>query len=304
MPAGADHPNAVAPSSPRRDSATEALLRSLIDYAGLFPPASLPMREVAENHAAYLASDDAWVLGRLIVPAARLSELAPMLPEGSQWSVSAIGGSDPVADARVIAAANEGGRLLVDAVEVRTPTISDIDRALDALPDSLTVYCEIPIAEDPASLVARLATAGGRAKVRTGGVTADAFPAASQVARFLARCADAGVAFKATAGLHHPVRGDYRLTYAPDADSGTMFGFLNVFLAAAFARRGMHQDELIALLQEADPSTMVATAEALSWRSAAVSIADVRATRESFAVAFGSCSFREPVDDLHAMGWL
>ena len=90
--------------------------------------------------------------------------------------------------------------------------------------------------------LAVLSAAGARAKVRTGGVTEGAFPASHALARFIQSCADAGVPFKATAGLHHPLRGEYRLTYEPGSPHGMMFGFLNVFLAAAFARDRPHAE--------------------------------------------------------------
>ena len=126
--------------------------------------------------------------------------------------------------------------------------------------------------DDPGALVAAMGVHGLRAKIRTGGVTADAFPSARDVARFLSACARHDVMFKATAGLHHPLRGDFALTCAADAPRGTMFGFLNVFLAAAFMRRG-HSLSVGALAEE----------------------------RARFALSFGSCSFREPIDDLLAL---
>ena len=50
------------------------LLRGLIDYAGLFPPASLDMADAVRNYAAYREGEHAWALGRFVVPAARLEE--------------------------------------------------------------------------------------------------------------------------------------------------------------------------------------------------------------------------------------
>ena len=97
----------------------------------------------------------------------------------------------------------------------------------------------------PAPLVAAIARRGGRAKMRTGGVTAEAFPTAAQVLRFLRACTEARVPFKATAGLHHPLRAEYRLTYAPDSPRGTMFGFLNVFLTAVLLRHGLSDKDAL-----------------------------------------------------------
>src|SRR6202171_3587103 len=54
--------------------AAGVLLHDLIDYAGLFPPASLAMAPSVANYDAYLRSEWSWILGRFIVPAPRLSE--------------------------------------------------------------------------------------------------------------------------------------------------------------------------------------------------------------------------------------
>ena len=84
---------------------------------------------------------------------------------------------------------------------------------LAMLPEGVTAYFELPIDADPAPL----AGGRGRAKVRTGGLTPEAFPAPADLARFLYRCAKARVPFKATAGLHHPIRSMQRCTYEPDS---------------------------------------------------------------------------------------
>ena len=54
--------------------ALHALLDGLIDYAGLFPPAKLPMGDAVRNYAAYLRSEHEWMLGRFICPVSRLEE--------------------------------------------------------------------------------------------------------------------------------------------------------------------------------------------------------------------------------------
>jgi hypothetical protein len=286
------------------------LLAGLVDYAGLFPPASLSMREVAANYASYRRSVDAWALGRLIVPVARLAELAAVapsgLPEHSGWRISALAGDDMERDAEQIALWNTSmkGALAVDTVELRATTPVAIDRAAVVFREALTVYVEIPHVDEPAHLVAAIARAGVRAKIRTGGVTTAAFPTSTMVVRFLQRCVEHDVAFKATAGLHHPLRDTYRLTYAPDAPRGEMFGFLNVFLAAAFARKGLPDSQLLQQIEERDPASLRFTDDAILWRDEALDVQRLADVRTSFAVAFGSCSFREPIDDLHQLGLL
>lgn len=286
------------------------LLAGLVDYAGLFPPAALPMGEAVARYASYRRLPHAWALGRFVVPAAQLGALADAAiahrtANEEPWPVSALVGDDLDADAAAIrdAEANHPA-LRVDTVETRAATAQEIQRRAAALAGERAIYMELPIADEPRDLLIAVQVAGARAKVRMGGVTADAFPAVAHAARILSRCAELQLPFKATAGLHHPLTGEYRLTYADDAPTGTMFGFLNVFLAAAFARAGMDDATLAALLDERDAGTMRFGNDDVRWRAHCLTRADLAAVRTEIAIAFGSCSFREPIDDLLALGLL
>jgi hypothetical protein len=143
------------------------------------------------------------------------------------------------------------------------------------------------------------------AKLRTGGVKPEAIPAVGDVAAFILACAGRRLPFKATAGLHHPLRGDYRLTYAPDSAQARMFGFLNVFLAAAYARNGLDESELIPLLEETSRLAFQVTDDSISWRGNRLDLAAIRRAREQVVISFGSCSFTEPVSELAELieGW-
>jgi len=139
---------------------------------------------------------------------------------------------------------------------------------------------------------------GLRAKIRTGGITPDAFPPIDDVAAFLRACHARGIAFKATAGLHHPLRCVKPLTYEPNAPTGTMHGFINVFLAAAML------DDAEEILLEQDPHAFAFDDDGATWRDRRVSTQDLTTMRRDFAISFGSCSFEEPIGDLRALGWL
>jgi hypothetical protein len=147
------------------------------------------------------------------------------------------------------------------------------------------------------SLLPELKRRGLRAKIRTGGITADAFPTPEAVAEFIRACKREGVPFKATAGLHHPLRCVKPLTYEPNAAVGTMHGFLNVFLAAAMV------EDAEAILAETDAKAFTFDDDGAAWRDRRVSIDELKAMRE-FATSFGSCSFEEPINDLKELGWL
>ena len=166
------------------------------------------------------------------------------------------------------------------------------------MPRWATAYVEVPLDPDPAPLVAAIARAGGRAKARTGGVTPDAFPQPAELLRFLRAVTAAGVPFKVTAGLHHPLRAEYRLTYEADSPRGTMYGFLNVFLTAAFLRAGLADADALRLLEERSPDAFRFLPDAIEWRGRRVDRATIAATRAQGIGGFGSCSFTEPVGEL------
>jgi hypothetical protein len=235
------------------------LLEHLIDYAGLFPPAALSMQDAVRNYARYRDGDHAWALGKFIVPQARASEVPAEFP------LSILG---------------------VDEVKATT------EEEIAAFPPN--VYVEIADVQ----LLGAIKQHGQRAKIRTGGITADAFPAVDNVAGFLRACKAAGVAFKATAGLHHPLRCVKPLTYEPNAPTGTMHGFLNVFLAAAMLD---HAEEILA---ERDAHAFTFDDDQATWRGHSVTTEELATMRREFAISFGSCSFEEPINDLKELGWL
>jgi hypothetical protein len=258
------------------------LLAGLIDHAPLFPPASMALGDALAADARARGGAEAWMLGRFICPATKLEEL-----------VEAAGGAHALPALSVVVdcdvhvglgeAAASGAR--VELVELRAARSDDLREAVDrALGGHVTIYVE---GADPGSLGQGLG-----AKVRCGGATADAFPPPEAVAEFVARCVRAGVPFKATAGLHHPIR---------HVEAGTGFpkhGFLNLLAAACAAHaEGAGENELTGLLAEEDAGAVLA---ALGRFDAAA----VKATRASLFHAYGSCSFAEPVEDLKALGLL
>ncbi|HEY6212378.1 MAG TPA: hypothetical protein VIW45_08840 [Vicinamibacterales bacterium] len=239
------------------------LFARLIDYAGLFPPAALPMEQAVANYARYRDGEHAWMLGKFVVPQALCH------PERSEGPASSLAKTDL-------------SILGIDEV-----------KEIPADPHGI-VYVEVT----DLSLIKVLAERGLRAKIRTGGVTADAFPTVDRIAAFIRECAAYGVPFKATAGLHHPIRCVRPLTYEPDAPRGTMHGFVNVFLAAALID---HAEEI---LMETDAGAFAFDDDTASWRGHRIATSDLARVRNEFAISFGSCSFDEPVADLKDLGWL
>lgn len=288
-----------------------ALMRRLVDYAGLFPPAALSMDDAVRRYAAHLASADAWMLGRFVVPAERLSEFADAASPlanggGDAWRLSALVGHDGAEAGPRIRAFNAAhrGRFVVDVVECRAVSAGSVSASIGALPGELRIFVELPLLDDPRWMLTEIRAAGAWAKMRTGGATSDAFPSAREVARFIARASELLVPFKATAGLHHPVCGDYPLTYDEDPPRARMFGFLNVFAAAAFAHARVSERSLIEIVEESDASAFHFTDDELAWHGHKVTAKQVASARSSLGLAFGSCSFQEPVDGLRELGLL
>lgn len=290
-------------------TALRALLAGVIDYAGLFPPARLDMAAALGNYASYRAEDDAWMLGRFVVPVARLEEFTAALRELAkddrpEWRLSAILGADHERDIATVRAFNaaQAGRASVDSFEAPLGSEQEIQRVAAASAGaSVALFAEVPIDPDPATLLAAIKRAGVAAKVRTGGVTPDAFPSAEFVARFLRRGVEAGVRIKATAGLHHPLSGEYPVTYDDGAPVGMMYGYLNVFLAAGFMNEGMRDGDAIRLLGERSANAFVIASGTIAWGDFRLTAVQLRRMRSELAVSFGSCSFREPADELRVL---
>lgn len=307
---------------PITEHASRLLLEGLVDYAGLFPPAALPMPAAVRHYAHYRASGAGWMLGRFVCPAALLPEFSdiadPLLPRDAgaiPWRLTAIGSGDVTADLQAIAEFNERHRVcfeecgaLVDALELKVASGDELAGLRRQLPANLAVYVEVPLNASIEPMLAAIAAHGFRAKIRTGGVTADAFPAPDAIVAFLRACLTHEVTAKATAGLHHPLRGVYRLTYDTDAPTGRMYGFLNVFLTAALLLDGGSDVEALELLDEANPATFGWHDLHVTWQSSSRLVTLSRYTlqqvRERLLVSFGCCSFTEPVDEARAQGVL
>jgi hypothetical protein len=245
-----------------------ALLSNLIDYAGLYPPAALPLREVSERYQTYRQSPHSWILNRLILPAAKLQESGV----GEDWRISLLVDDEP-------------GVLPAQVETLETK----LARRL-----SLPTYCEAPPDQ----------VTDAFAKLRTGGLSEDSIPSPETIAGFLHRAAARRLPFKATAGLHHPIRSQRALTYAADSPRATMHGFVNVFVAAAFAWYGHERDQLLEILTEEDTRAFQFAENELRFRGRTLSTVQIQAARDEFAHSFGSCSFEEPISDLRQLGFL
>jgi hypothetical protein len=153
-------------------------------------------------------------------------------------------------------------------------------------------------------MIAAAASVGACAKIRTGGVVAEAIPSSNVVAAFLTMCVRQRVRVKATAGLHHAIRGEQKLTYEPGSATACMYGFVNLFVAAAAAHQGADEGVVSEILSDEDRSNFDASESELRWRERSFSTKEIQKMRNEFLAGFGSCSFEEPMEELRAMGWI
>lgn len=288
------------------------LLSEIVDYAGLFPPAQLSMSQAVSNFNEYLQGKFAWMLGRFIVPADLLDNFtAAASPFWTQknspvWRASVLARGSLADSIQQIEEFNQRheGRAVIDTLEARADDAETIKNAGKILPARLTTYFEIPIAVRLAEQIPALAITRTRAKIRTGGVVVEAFPPIDELLRFLRVCIAANVPFKATAGLHHPVRCSKPLTYEADSPVGVMHGFLNLFLAAGFMRQSLNNNFVRSLLADTDPANFVFDDDAAQWRGNRIETEQLKIIRQRNIISFGSCSFLEPIEDLQQLGWL
>jgi hypothetical protein len=283
------------------------LMSDAIDYAGLFPPAALDMHTAVANYARYRRGGYAWMLGRFVLPASRLIEFEQAMPHGeaSPWPLSVLMGPKSEEDVAALEAfAPRCGQFaFIDCVETKVASVEDIEGAYRWRDPAVVSYYETPLTPELPALLDAIKRVGGRAKVRTGGVTPAAFPSSDEVVRFLIGCAKRELPFKATAGLHHPVRGVKPLSSEANAPKANMYGFLNLFVAAMIAMDGLPR-EITAALEENDPTVFGFEDLIMRWGECCLEIEGLIDTRQSFAISFGSCSFEEPIADLKALNLL
>jgi hypothetical protein len=309
-----------------------ALLEEIIDYAGLFPPARLPLDQAIRNYVRYGDGPHAWMLRNFVCPASRLAELTPFQEEikeaGPFFSITALGRGGGTSreflaglrlDLNAITAfLRENGESSADVLEVRLPLdvlggggslahlLDEIALLLETSgPPTLAVAYEVPLEGDWRRTLAVLADArrrqshGVQLKLRCGGQEAAAFPTTEQLAAAVSACRDAAVPLKFTAGLHHPLRHF-------DAEAQTpMHGFLNVFGAGALAHgRGLSKEQVQAILEDENAANFAVDADGFRWKDLRATTPEIVAARQLLVIAFGSCSFEEPCQDLKALGWL
>ncbi|SEO05788.1 hypothetical protein [Paenibacillus sp. OV219] len=305
-------------------------MEKLIDYAGLFPPAELPMQAAIQQYHSYMHDQDQWMLGKFVIPIARLNELAPfkrMFSANHPLSLSVIGNRSRSAaecltlltgslewieefrNQYQLAAAVHSLELPLPAVTIDHELLQSISQETSAA--RLITFCELTYPLDSQwenamnEAIVQFAAFNADSnvslgiKLRTGGVIASAFPSPSQVATALAACRDGQVPMKFTAGLHHPIR------MLRDEVHTKMHGFLNVFFAGLLAwEHGLDHDAIRSILHDEEPADFEFGADGIKWRQLAMSSEAVKRCRAKAMLSYGSCSFDEPREELRELNCL
>ncbi|MEX2105024.1 MAG: hypothetical protein WD907_06835 [Bacilli bacterium] len=301
-----------------------AFLSNLFDYAGLFPPANLPLEKAVSNYARFLTNQDSWMLGRFIIPASRLNELEPhmhLFTESLPLSCAVLGrrslnAKDCLeglkADLESIQSFRKhyGSILEIGVLELPLPPVSLNSELIECIgmlseKQGLVTFCEITYPLDSHWEHQLLETLNqiqeynlkGRQKLglklRTGGVTSDAFPTPAQVSAALLGCGNRNIPMKFTAGLHHPVR-MYR-----DEVGTRMHGFLNVFIAGMLAHE--HDLDIHAItniVTDEEATNFCFLDDHFTWKDYKLSVMAIEKLREVGLRSYGTCSFDDPREDL------
>lgn len=308
-----------------------ALLEAVIDYAGLFPPAKLPLQEAVREYLELRESPEAWMLGRFVIPAGRVAELEAWEEElfrvDRPLELSLLGRSGATATAwmsqfhadlntvRDFLLSHSDG-VAVPSWELPLPVETDAETILGMIDanwerdtDSVEtdIFLEVPGAradDGRRGLIGLIAARRNERprlgfKLRTGGQTADAFPSVEKLADIVLTCHEHKCPWKATAGLHHPLR-----HYDPKIDV-TMHGFLNVLFAAVLAEtHDLSDSALQEIVADEDAANFQVNDDGIRWRDYSATIEQIETTRRTTFQSFGSCSFDEPRDDLRRLGLL
>ena len=319
----------------------EALIHKLIDYAGLFPPAKLPLNEAFANYIEYSKGEYSKMLANFIIPTKMMGDLNELIKSSGATvtlHLSVLGSSgetesefmnnlkSDIAEWKKFRENNPGAH--TNFYEVRLPIeviatqdAAEIGRFIGLVSDEITgnineeviLFFEATPDEGTSTdewktdtdaviegiKIHNLTKKTAGYKLRTGGVTASAFPLPEQVAFAIKHCLNRQIPMKCTAGLHHPVR------HFNEEVRTRMHGFINIFWAGAIAiRHNISESEIIKMLEEEDPNAFEFTDDSFVWDKYTVSVEDIQYSREALIISYGSCSFDEPIEDLQKLNLL
>lgn len=311
----------------RNQYCSDVFLENLIDYAGLFPPANLSLTEAVTNYASYINSEDDWMLGPFVLPVTRINEIHVYenLFSSQKPLLLSIVGRKSESEQEFVAQLKEDFAqinsfmlnsvqwLRIDAFEAALPPIVPNIKFLESISAEaakleMKVFCEVPLLKNQdwkkelTSTLDQIASFNINkknklgVKLRTGGIQAEMFPSAEQVAFVLGLCRERNLALKFTAGLHHPIR-----MFRNEVNT-KMHGFLNIFLGGMLAySNNLEEETIVEILSDENKAHFSISPDRLSWRNFSITSQEIKVLRKSSLCSFGSCSFVEPRDEFEEL---
>ena len=296
-------------------------LYKLIDYAGLFPPAQLPIEHSLKNYSEYIQSTDKWMMSQFIIPVSRLNEISSDLMEyySEEFPLRlSLISPDICKDMDIVnqflnkygdIVSLSGHESQIIDIGTLTKKISDVHRLKENSSLKFESFYEVPSSDTWIAQMNEAVTiisdfnaehnASIGFKVRCGGVKAHMFPKAEMIAQAISACRDASVPMKFTAGLHHPVR-----RYS-ESVKAKMYGFFNIFIAGMIAHKfSLQKDLLTDILLDETPNNFKFDTNGLHWKKYSILNSEIQSYRQKFIISYGSCSFNEPRSDLKKLGLL
>jgi hypothetical protein len=274
------------------DDGVRTLVSALVDDAGLFPPTALRVDDALRRYAGLRQSEQPTFTGTFVASTNHVVALQTALPADARLRLSiVVGGSREVSE---LAHAASDPRLTFTALEfLPGATRRDVTEVLDAIAgiwvfaDAPDVYLELGLEDLDRHLVSTIAKQGWSAKLRCGGTVPDAFPTPDQLGRAIHLLVGQGVAFKATAGLHHA------LPYVDPSTGLSHYGFLELLAAVHAAQSGASISAVSRALSTDDGQALVAATRAMPPRVAAT-------VRDAFRT-FGCCDPTQPQADVDSL---
>lgn len=298
------------------------LLQNPIDYAGLFPPASLSMQDALQEYGKAMDGEDEWIVNRFVCPVGRLTECQDVLKQALStdgepaWIDLAVVGT-PLTGAGMATESIQKDMAVVKSAfafadistfEIKVPLgaefagcLSVVKRAFNWFDErDVEVYIELPWGQGMTEAMAEAASVidGVGFKARTGGTEPEQFPDPRDFAAFIVEAARLEALNKYTAGLHQPVR------HYDSSTTSYHHGFLNAMVASILATiqdATTHEVEQILNIQEA--SEFLFTDQGIELQGKKISLKDIDEWWLFFG-GFGSCSYKEPIEGLKRLGWV
>jgi len=274
------------------------------------------MGEAVAEYQEAIHSGTRWVTGRFLCRSSQLEDLASVTTVGLRrgdhpWQVGMIVDMSPGASAALgqdfHREMSPAMRITASEAKLASPAVADAGSLVDMLgtiDTDMAVFVEVDghrsiegQLRDIAEALRDRGRAGG-AKLRCGGLSAEDFPSVETVASFIWEASLLSLPFKATAGLHQPIR------HHDAAIGAWRHGFVNLLLACAAADAGEDLDTIRRIIGEEEPSAFGFTPMAASWRELTIPGSAIKRARRSGMVAYGSCDLAEPLEALMALGFL